>query len=87
MRRKAAFATLNIGATRSNFDGDMELAARRALWGNCLTLRITTHLVVIPDFSIMSTLRSLHLTHVNAGFEAFDRWVWDFAHRPSLTVS
>jgi hypothetical protein len=85
--RKALLAALNIGAGRPNFDGDMKHAARWALWGNCLALRISEHLSVIPDFSIISTLLELHLTHVNAGFEAFDRWVWDFAHNPSLTVS
>lgn len=91
MRSKAAFAPLNvvvsIGVTDPNLDRDIELAARRALWGNCLTLRITAHLVVSPHLSRVSTLLFLHLTHIYAGFEAFDRWVWDFAHTPSLTVS
>jgi len=91
VRSKAAFAPLNvvvsIGVTDPNLDRDVELAAGGALWGNCLTLRVTAHLVMFPDLARVSTLLCFHLTHIYAGFEAFDRWVRDFAHMPSLTVS
>jgi len=91
VRSKAAFAPLNvavsIGATDPNLDRDMEFAAGGALWGNRLMLRVTAHFVVVPDLARVSTLLFFHLTHIYAGFEAFDRRVWDFAHMPSLTVS
>ena len=87
MRSKAAFAALNIGAVRPNFDRDTELAASRALWGNCLTLRIAAHLLMIPDFTRIATLFFLDLTHVYSSLEPLDRGLWDFTHSYSLPVS